>query len=138
MNGTQAKVCLSVAIFKYKVALLDRVTQTVQTRLRSDRDYNTTIGSKSYSCYHRFNNFGVIFCNNRLVPNKCGVTETCFSDHFTTYAVFPAEIDPNTPQIIRKRNYKHFVYEEFIKDLHDSDILKTYLCSRTFSLHGTF
>ena len=28
-----------------KVALLDRVTQTVQTRLISDRDYNTTIGS---------------------------------------------------------------------------------------------
>ena len=45
MNGTQAKVCLFVAIFKFKVALLDRVTQTVQTRLRSDRDYNTTIGS---------------------------------------------------------------------------------------------
>ena len=42
MNGTQAKVCLFVAIFKFKVALLDRVTQTVQTRLRSDRDYNTT------------------------------------------------------------------------------------------------
>ena len=39
------KVCLFVAIFKFKVALLDRVTQTVQTRLRSDRDYNTTIGS---------------------------------------------------------------------------------------------
>ena len=39
MNGTQAKVCLFVAIFKFKVALLDRVTQTVQTRLRSDRDY---------------------------------------------------------------------------------------------------
>ena len=45
MNGTQAKVCLFVATFKFKVALLDRVTQTVQTRLRSDRDYNTTIGS---------------------------------------------------------------------------------------------
>ena len=30
MNGTQAKVCLFVAIFKFKVALLDRVTQTVQ------------------------------------------------------------------------------------------------------------
>ena len=45
MNGTQAKVCLFVAIFKFKVALLDRVTQTVQTCLRSDRDYNTTIGS---------------------------------------------------------------------------------------------
>ena len=45
MNGTQAKVCLFIAIFKFKVALLDRVTQTVQTRLRSDRDYNTTIGS---------------------------------------------------------------------------------------------
>ena len=45
MNGTQAKVCLFVAILKFKVALLDRVTQTVQTRLRSDRDYNTTIGS---------------------------------------------------------------------------------------------
>ena len=42
MNGTQAKVCLFVAIFKFKVALLDQVTQTVQTRLRSDRDYNTT------------------------------------------------------------------------------------------------
>ena len=39
------KVCLFVAIFKFKVALLNRVTQTVQTRLRSDRDYNTTIGS---------------------------------------------------------------------------------------------
>ena len=26
MNGTQAKVCLFVAIFKFKVALLDRVT----------------------------------------------------------------------------------------------------------------
>ena len=34
-----------LAIFKFKVALLDRVTQTVQARLRSDRDYNTTIGS---------------------------------------------------------------------------------------------
>ena len=45
MNGTQAKVCLFIAIFKFKVALLDRVTQTVQIRLRSDRDYNTTIGS---------------------------------------------------------------------------------------------
>ena len=45
MNGTQAKVCLFIAIFKLKVALLDRVTQTVQIRLRSDRDYNTTIGS---------------------------------------------------------------------------------------------
>ena len=45
MNGSQAKVCLNVAIFKFKVALLDQVTQTVQTRLRSDRDYNTTIGS---------------------------------------------------------------------------------------------
>ena len=45
MNGIQAKVCLFVAIFKFKVALLDRVTQTVQTRLRGDRDYNTTIGS---------------------------------------------------------------------------------------------
>ena len=48
MNGTQAKVCLFVAIFKFKVALLDRVTmvtQTVQTHLRSDPDYNTTIGS---------------------------------------------------------------------------------------------
>ena len=45
MNGTQAKVCLFVAIFKFKVALLDLVTQTVQIRLRSDRDYNTTIGS---------------------------------------------------------------------------------------------
>ena len=45
MNETQAKVCLFVAIFKFKVALLDRVTQTVQTSLRSDRDYNTTIGS---------------------------------------------------------------------------------------------
>ena len=45
MNRTQAKVCLFVAIFKFKVALLDRVTQTVQIRLRSDRDYNTTIGS---------------------------------------------------------------------------------------------
>ena len=31
--------------FQFKVALLDRVTQTVQTRLRSDLDYNTTIGS---------------------------------------------------------------------------------------------
>ena len=45
MNGTQAKVCLFIAIFKFKVALLDRVTRTVQIRLRSDRDYNTTIGS---------------------------------------------------------------------------------------------
>ena len=44
MNRTQAKVCLFVAIFKFKVALLDRITPTVQTRLRSDRDYNTTIG----------------------------------------------------------------------------------------------
>ena len=45
MNRTQAKVCLFIVIFKFKVTLLDRVTQTVQTRLRSDRDYNTTIGS---------------------------------------------------------------------------------------------
>ena len=50
MNGTQAKVCLFVAIFKFKVALLDQVTQTVQTRLRSDRDYNTTIGSVRGYC----------------------------------------------------------------------------------------
>ena len=50
MNGTQAKVSLFVAIFKFKVVLLDQVTQTVQTRLRSDRDYNTTIGSvRGYS-----------------------------------------------------------------------------------------
>ena len=45
MNGTQEKVCLFVAIVKFKVTLLNRVTQTVQTCLRSDRDYNTTIGS---------------------------------------------------------------------------------------------
>ena len=45
MNGIQAEVCMFVAIFKFKVALLDRVTQTVQTRLRIERDYNTTIGS---------------------------------------------------------------------------------------------
>ena len=42
----------------------------------------------------------LFFCNNRLVPNKCGVNDTCFSDHSATYAVFPADIDPNTPQII--------------------------------------
>ena len=58
MNGTQAKVCLFVAIFKFKVALLDRVTQTVQTLLRSDRDYNTTRPIGSVRGYSQVGLFG--------------------------------------------------------------------------------
>jgi hypothetical protein len=76
----------------------------------------------------------VIFCSNNLSVLHSDVVHTTLSDHFAVCCVLKVNHVNNTTRSLRSRNYRKFVQNDFISELHQSDIFKNlYDCTDVIS-----
>ena len=69
----------------------------------------------------------VILCSDHLKTSNVGVVQSSFSDHYPIFAVFNLKKPILEQQIVSSRNFNNFVYDNFIHDLHISNVFKNIL-----------
>ena len=72
-----------------------------------------------------------IYISDHLSPISSGVLSICISDHYPVFVILPSiSVMPTNPQLhktVTRRSYKHFVYENFIRDLlHSPKLVSLY------------
>ena len=114
----------------YNLVTLSRLVETAC----NDSNYSQLVTVPTRFQYNRGREVADYFCIDHVYANKklrcSNITVTPFggSDHDIVGYTRLSKVPPEPARTIRKRSYKNFVQEDFLRDMRDVDWSEVYVC----------
>ena len=67
-----------------------------------------------------------IYISKHIKPTLSGVLPVTLSDHYIIFSVIPLNKPPRAPETSRRRNYKNFIHNNFLRNIVHSDVFNRF------------